>query len=141
MSTQTQINGNIASHYALLVDPHTGQEFNLCRFATSVGRSISCDVVLTDKSVSRQHAIIYCLKGKFFVEDVGSTNGTLLNGKAMTARSELMPGDEVKLGITKLVFLLIPDHSGGSNMVINQDPTYHPEEEPGRLNSNVGALG
>jgi pSer/pThr/pTyr-binding forkhead associated (FHA) protein len=140
MSTELEISGDVSSQYALLVDPHTGQEFNLCRFATSVGRSISCDIVLTDKSVSRQHSIVYCLKGKFFIEDVGSTNGTLLNGKAITTRMELVPGDEVKLGITKLVFLLIPDRNIGGNMVINQDPTYRPEEEPLRSNSNVGAL-
>src|SRR5689334_5316249 len=88
--TDIRLDG-VKQQYALLVDPHTGQEFNLCRFATSVGRSISCDIVLTDKSVSRQHAIVYCLKGKFFVEDVGSTNGTLLNGKIISSRVELNP--------------------------------------------------
>jgi pSer/pThr/pTyr-binding forkhead associated (FHA) protein len=141
MSTEIEIMGEVSSQYALLVDPHTGQEYNLCRFATSVGRSISCDVVLTDKSVSRQHAIVYCLKGKFFVEDVGSTNGTLLNGKAITVRTELVPGDEVKLGITKLVFLLIPDRNGAGNMVINQDPTYRPDEDPLHSSSNATAIG
>lgn len=140
MSTEIKFDGDIKNQYALLVDPHTGHEYNLCRFATSVGRSISCDIVLTDKSVSRQHAIVYCLKGKFFVEDVGSTNGTLMNGKAITSRVEINPGDEIKLGITKLVFLLIPDRNA-IGMVINQDPTYHPEEDPVRPTPNVGVSG
>lgn len=140
MSIDIQISGDISTQYALMIDPHTGQEFNLCRFATSVGRSISCDVVLVDKSVSRQHAIVYCLKGKFFIEDVGSTNGTLLNGKTITARTELVPGDEVKLGISKLVFLLVPDRSMSGAMVISQDPTYSPDEEAMRSASSAGAL-
>jgi pSer/pThr/pTyr-binding forkhead associated (FHA) protein len=97
--------------YALLVDPQTGQEYNLCRFATALGRSLSCDIVLTDKSVSRQHAVVYCLKGKFYIEDVGSTNGTTLNKKAVTARVPLMCGDELRIGTTPLLFLLIPDRN------------------------------
>lgn len=108
--------------YALLVDPQTGQEFNLCRYATSLGRALSCDVVLTDKSVSRQHAVIYCLKGKFFIEDVGSTNGTTLNKKAITTRVPLNSGDEVRIGLTPLLFLLIPDRNT-IGYFVDQTPT------------------
>lgn len=121
------LDDGIKHQYALLVDPQTGQEFNLARFATSLGRSISCDVVLTDKSVSRQHAVIYCLKGRFFIEDVGSTNGTTLNRNPIVTRVQLNPGDEVRIGLTPLVFLQIPNrnHIG---VYIEQSPTHDPRE-------------
>ena len=115
--------------YALLVDPLTGGEFNLTRYATSVGRAVSCDIVLTDKSVSRQHCIFYCLKGKFYVEDCGSTNGTMLNGEYIEGRHELNRGDEVRVGLTPLIFLQIVDRNNTS-MFIEQTPTHeHPVEE------------
>lgn len=123
-----EVENDVRHQYALLVDPHTGQEFNLCRFATSVGRSISCDVVLTDKAVSRQHAVLYCLKGQFSVEDVGSTNGTMVNGRKLKERTALRAGDEIRIGITKLVFLVIPDRSA-SNVYIDQGPTVVKDEE------------
>lgn len=108
--------------YALLVDPQTGREFNLCRSATAVGRAISSDIVLSDKSVSRQHAIIYCVKGKFYIEDVGSTNGTMLNKLPVEERQMLNSGDEVRIGLTPLIFLLIPDRNN-TNIFIEQSPT------------------
>jgi pSer/pThr/pTyr-binding forkhead associated (FHA) protein len=108
--------------YALLVDPLTGGEFNLRSHATSVGRAISCDIVLTDKSVSRQHAVIYCLKGKFFIDDCGSTNGTMLNKEFVFDRKEMHSGDEIRIGLTPLVFLLIPDRNN-TNIFIDQNPT------------------
>jgi pSer/pThr/pTyr-binding forkhead associated (FHA) protein len=115
--------------YALLVDPLTGREFNLARYATSVGRAVSCDIVLTDKSVSRQHCIFYCLKNKFYVEDCGSTNGTTLNGEYIEGRHELNPGDEVRVGLTPLIFLQIIDRNNTS-IFIEQTPTHeHGAEE------------
>ncbi len=112
-----------STHYALLVDPHTGQEYNLSRLATAIGRSIASDVVLLDKSVSRQHAVLYCIRGKFYLEDVGSTNGTMVNGKDITGRTQLSSGDEVRVGITRLLFLLIPDRLAPEKVQIAQDPT------------------
>jgi pSer/pThr/pTyr-binding forkhead associated (FHA) protein len=97
--------------YALLVDPLTGREFNLSRYATSVGRSVSCDIVLTDKSVSRQHCVFQCVKGKFYVEDCGSTNGTMLNQEYIQERRELHSGDEIRVGLTPLLFLQIVDRN------------------------------
>ena len=114
---------------ALLADPHTGQEYSLSRYTTSIGRSIAGDVVISDKSVSRQHAVVYCLQGKFFVEDLGSTNGTMLNGKIINERTMLHSGDEIRLGITKLLFLLIPDRSAHNKVYIGDHPTTPLEEQ------------
>jgi phosphoserine phosphatase RsbU/P len=63
-----------------------------------VGRSQSVDVVLNDSGVSRRHARLFRRDGRWFVEDLGSRNGTSLNGIVLAAPSPLEPGDEVKIG-------------------------------------------
>lgn len=66
-----------------------------------VGRSDGCDVVLTDPTVSRCHARLLFRDGSWIVNDLGSTNGTLLNG-VQVGRSELRPGDDLLLGDERL---------------------------------------
>jgi hypothetical protein len=64
-----------------------------------IGRSSQCDVVLEDDSVSRRHAEIAVRGGVCVVRDLGSCNGTWLNGRAVT-RARLRRGDELVLGET-----------------------------------------
>lgn len=129
MNTDDSAKSIAMESIALLADPHTGQEYNLCRFTTSIGRSISGDIVLSDNSVSRQHAIVYCLQGKFYIEDIGSTNGTTVNGQPLKERTAISCGDEIRLGITRLLFLLIPDRSAQTKVFISQQPTTPLEEQ------------
>lgn len=136
---ETMVEDDYKHQYALLVDPQTGQEFNLCRFATSVGRAVSCDVVLSDKSISRQHAIIYCVKGKFFVEDIGSTNGTSINKSPITTRVPLNSGDELRVGLTPLLFLQIPDRNS-TNIYIDESPTVPKAQTSGQTRAVAKSL-
>jgi len=62
-----------------------------------LGRNPSCDVVLSDLSVSRQHARLVFRDGRWVLQDLGSTNGTMVNG-VPAGRCELRPGDELLLG-------------------------------------------
>lgn len=62
-----------------------------------VGRHQSCDVVLSDPAVSREHARLIFRGSNWIVQDLKSTNGTFLNG-ARVGRSELRPGDRLMLG-------------------------------------------
>lgn len=95
---------------ALLVNPMSGQEFNLARYSVSIGREIGNDVVLaTDKTVSRQHAIVHHLNGDYFLEDLNSKNGSWINGTPVKSKTAMNSGDEVRIGITRLVFLLVPE--------------------------------
>jgi len=70
-----------------------------------VGRLPECDISLDDPSVSRRHARIGRQDGVWFVEDLGSTNGTRVGDRSVT-RSELADGDELRLGNIRLVFQL-----------------------------------
>src|SRR5438270_13338937 len=63
-----------------------------------VGRLDSCDITVNDKSVSREHARLSQLPGGYVVEDLGSTNGTLVNGERITEPVILRLGDSVTFG-------------------------------------------
>jgi pSer/pThr/pTyr-binding forkhead associated (FHA) protein len=69
-----------------------------------VGRADACQVRLSDTYVSSFHARIYSQNGSWYVEDLGSTNGTYLNQHRITAPAELRAGDRVRIGKTTLEF-------------------------------------
>jgi pSer/pThr/pTyr-binding forkhead associated (FHA) protein len=68
-----------------------------------VGRDTKSDVFLDDVTVSRAHARIDRRDRAFFVKDLGSLNGTYVNGEAVE-ETKLARGDEVQSGKFKLVF-------------------------------------
>jgi Protein of unknown function (DUF3662)/FHA domain len=70
----------------------------------TIGRSRDCDVVLEDAGISRRHAEIRPGRDGWTVEDLGSTNGVLLNGAEIRGPQPLHPGDRVELGSTEIVF-------------------------------------
>jgi pSer/pThr/pTyr-binding forkhead associated (FHA) protein len=55
-------------------------------------------VILNDPYVSSYHAKIYVKNTEYLIEDLGSTNGTLLNDEKLEGKAYLNPGDEVKIG-------------------------------------------
>jgi len=70
----------------------------------TLGRSKANDIVLDDKLVSRQHAVIQKIKDEYFLEDLGSTNGTLVNGQRVPPRRyvRLNLSDTMLIGRTEL---------------------------------------
>jgi hypothetical protein len=62
-----------------------------------IGRHHACDVLLGDLTVSRRHARLLFRDGRWIVQDLGSTNGTSVNGSRV-GRCELRPGDDIALG-------------------------------------------
>ena len=78
-----------------------GQVFSLTEEVT-VGRGGDCGVALNDRMVSQLHARIFRRNGQLFVEDLGSTNGTLLNGKKVSGPSAVRKGDRLQVGKTVL---------------------------------------
>jgi len=69
----------------------------------TIGRLPDCDVVLKDKGASRRHAQIRGKDGVFTLTDLGSTNGTRLNGQTVQSR-RLEDGDRITIGVTVLDF-------------------------------------
>jgi pSer/pThr/pTyr-binding forkhead associated (FHA) protein len=70
----------------------------------SIGRSRDSDVQIEDRYASSLHARVFSRGGRFFVEDMNSTNGTLLNGATLKGEAELIDGDSVQIGDTVFRF-------------------------------------
>ncbi len=83
--------------------PQPGQLFPLEGELAVLGRHPDCDIVLESGSVSRQHARIFTVDGKYYVEDLQSRNGTFVNGQTVVDRQLLVENDE--LVICDLVFV------------------------------------
>ncbi len=66
----------------------------------SIGRSKEADVRIDDRYASSIHARVFSREGRFYVEDMNSTNGTLLNGATLHGEAELIDGDTVQIGDT-----------------------------------------
>lgn len=79
----------------------SGKNFDLGQELT-IGRADKCHVVLDDTYVSQVHARVFPRGDSFFIEDLGSTNGTYLNRKRVGGATELQRGDRVKIGKTVL---------------------------------------
>jgi pSer/pThr/pTyr-binding forkhead associated (FHA) protein len=82
----------------------TGEQYNLDRTETIIGRTSSSHIVLDDPRVAAQHASIKKDGDVFIVTDLHSINGTLVNGKRLTEPKRLQPGDQVKIGGVVLTF-------------------------------------
>ncbi len=83
----------------------SGERFDLFG-GLSIGRSADADVRIEDRYASGLHARIYTRAGRHYVEDMNSTNGTLLNDASLSGEAELVPGDLVRIGDTEFRFEL-----------------------------------
>ena len=70
----------------------------------TMGRSRQCDVMLDDPNVSRTHAEVRPRGGSWVLTDLGSTNGSCLNGRRMEGPEVLKPGDEIEIGTSLIRF-------------------------------------
>src|SRR6266849_5064478 len=69
-----------------------------------VGRANDNDVRLEDSSVSRYHAFVRRVDGRYLLSDLGSRNGTFVNGKQVRAPQQLRSGDSIHVGTTQFTF-------------------------------------
>ncbi len=76
---------------------YEGLEWPLDRSCTVIGRGRNADLVLSEATISRSHAVLGFEGGELFVQDLGSTNGTLVNG-VREQRATLEDGCELQMG-------------------------------------------
>jgi pSer/pThr/pTyr-binding forkhead associated (FHA) protein len=77
-----------------------GERFDLIG-GLSIGRSAEADVQIDDRYASGLHARIFSREGRTYVEDMRSTNGTILNEATLNGEAELIDGDVVRIGDTE----------------------------------------
>lgn len=82
-------------------EPAVGRSFDLDAI-TSLGRDVNNAIVIEDPFASTEHAVLTYRGRSWYVEDVGSTNGTYLNGRAISTVAPLGFGDELGIGQVRL---------------------------------------
>jgi pSer/pThr/pTyr-binding forkhead associated (FHA) protein/pimeloyl-ACP methyl ester carboxylesterase len=96
------------------------QEFDLARAGVLIGRALTNDIVLQDARVSRTHARLDCGPAGCSVVDLGSPNGTWVNGRRVSSAA-LAPGDVLVLGNSRLTFASGPLAQGPEVTVLDSD--------------------
>jgi signal transduction histidine kinase/pSer/pThr/pTyr-binding forkhead associated (FHA) protein len=80
-----------------------GKQFDLADDVVAIGRDVSQRVRLVDTEVSRRHAEVHLLEGRYWVRDLASANGTFVNNQKISD-ALLHPGDQILIGQTVLVY-------------------------------------
>jgi pSer/pThr/pTyr-binding forkhead associated (FHA) protein len=94
--------GTVSKLVATRPDPMKGREFEL-GIELTIGRAAGCKIALPDDTfVSQLHARVFRNDEGAFVEDLGSTNGTFLNGRKLASATKLKAGDSLQIGGTVL---------------------------------------
>src|ERR1700759_1933297 len=88
----------------LLLSTAEGQQAIELRAVNSLGRHPNNTIQLLDKIVSKEHCIVEVREGRFILRDLGSLNGTYVNGERVRGEMLLKHGDEIALGSTRARF-------------------------------------
>jgi pSer/pThr/pTyr-binding forkhead associated (FHA) protein len=96
-----------AGEVQLLIEsgPDSGQKFKMSSSTVRVGRSPDNDLILRDPATSGHHARLERRGSQYFITDLGSTNGTLVNGEPVQEK-ELKHGDKITVGQNAVKFTI-----------------------------------
>ena len=110
----------------ILSGPQAGQIFPLNEGTNTIGRAPSCNIKVLNAGVSKEHAKIDALHDKVILHDMGSRNGTFING--VQIKSQLVqPGDKILLHDTMVEIANMPDQIRGYGPV--KEKAVHEAEE------------
>jgi pSer/pThr/pTyr-binding forkhead associated (FHA) protein len=100
--------GGAAGAAELMIEsgPDSGQNFNAGTSPLRIGRSPDNDLILRDPATSGHHARLERRGSQFFIVDLGSTNGTLVNGEPVQEK-ELKHNDKITIGQNSVKFTLL----------------------------------
>ena len=90
-----------------------GQRYSLNASAVTLGRSSEADILVDDTGVSRRHLEIRFDGGTARAADLGSTNGSFVNGQRIRGEVDLADGAVITMGRTRITFRLLPVSTGG----------------------------
>lgn len=90
-----------------------GQRYALNADSIVLGRSNDADILVDDTGVSRRHLEIKTVNGVTAAVDLGSTNGSYVNGQKIEGRTILTDGSVITMGRTRITFRLLPARNGG----------------------------
>ena len=112
----SELPGKLAASLLIKKGLKKGAEYTITTSRAVIGRGTGSDIIVDDSAVSRMHAAIEFSKSKFFLKDLGSKNGTFLDGKSIN-EAVLAHGNTFQIGSTVIEFVLT-DRPGESVYVI-----------------------
>lgn len=130
--------GRPAATLVIRQGPQAGMSFPLVGNQMTMGREEGLEISLQDPESSRRHARISWQAGQYIIEDLGSTNGTFVNGIQITTPQVLNAGDSVGVGQTALVFQVAGTAMGAPQY---QPPTHHPAAPPVEMHTAPAESG
>lgn len=93
-----------SAYVAITRGPRKGAQFSIHGEKMLIGREPPVDLLVEDRAASRRHAQIYRKNGKWYLKDLGSTNGTWLDGPLRSAERILWDGDVFRIGEWEFTF-------------------------------------
>jgi predicted component of type VI protein secretion system len=122
--------------------PTPGQTYDLTENDITIGRDINADIVISVPEISRRHARFRSGPGGYVLEDLGSTNGTFVNGKRLTVPQQLNSGDIIMFG--EAVTMVFEGGDIGLDATVvspsSQDATLVGQETPGMPPSKAATM-
>jgi hypothetical protein len=119
--------GNVSAYFEWW-DGRERRVLLLDRERLTVGSAPDNDIVVDETSVSRIHAVVQQLNGRWFIEDCGSRNGTTVNNRRLSGMVPLDSGNDVTLGRARLRFHGQVSAAGRPTDVVVQRPKVTPRE-------------
>ena len=122
--------------------PNPGKVYALEKPDLTVGRDIGNDIVINDAEVSRKHARLFIQGDQYILEDLGSTNGTFVNGARIASPHVLVSGENIQMGENVIVVYEAPVVDPNATAVMGSmrqptpkpapppEPMFDPEPEP-----------
>lgn len=92
-----------------------GQRYSLNSGSIVLGRSSDADILVDDTGVSRRHLEIRAQGGRIYAVDLGSTNGSYVNGQRVVGQAELTDGSMITMGRSRMTFRLLPTQDGAGH--------------------------
>jgi hypothetical protein len=93
-----------------------GQRYSLNAGSIILGRSSEADILVEDTGVSRRHLELRYANGRAVAVELGSTNGSFVNGQRIQGQTELTDGSVITMGRTRMTFRLVPVQNGGRQL-------------------------
>ncbi len=122
--------------YAVLVDMSNDKQYPINCYETSVGRSKLCDIVFTNSTVSRSHAVIALRKDGFYVFDTESKSGVYVNEEKIEKSEKLDNGDVIAFGTAIMKFYIGND--GNNDYSHKKEKKQKEQKQPKLVNLSDG---
>lgn len=118
--------------YAVLVDMSNDKQYPMTCYEASVGRSKLCDIIFTNSTVSRSHAVVALRKDGFYVFDTESKSGVYVNEKKIEKSEKLNDGDIIAFGTAIMKFYIGND--GNNDYSHKKEKKQREQKQPKLVN-------